>query len=325
MTKTLNHNLAASKLVKNDEFYTLITDVEKELQLYENQLFGKSVLCNCNDGEDSAFWQYLSQNFEHLHLKKLIAVKYGNKAYSLEMTATDQQIKKYLQGNGDFQSDESIALLDQADIVITNPPFSMFRKFIELMYRYKKKFLVIGNMNMAVCQEIFPYIKTGDLRFGQNAVKYFMQENGENCSFGNVLWYTNLESNSRNKPLILHKKYIPEAYPQLDNYPAIEVSKIADIPKDYYGMMAVPISYLTRHDPEQFDIIGLTQGNDGMAKRYKNPLQHSPDGVISNGSRVNTSAVICVKEKPNRNYYTASNADGYLICKFIRVMIQRKK
>lgn len=322
---TENLNLVNSKKAKNDEFYTLFADVEDELQYYEKQLFGKTIFCNCNDGENSAFWQYFSRNFERLHLKKLIAVKYGNTAYSLEMTGTCQLSKKYLLGNGDFQSEESIALLNQADIVITNPPFSMFRKYMELLYSYNKKFLIIGNMNMIACQNIFPYMKNGMLRFGKNTVKCFMQENGENCHFGNVVWYTNLDCTYRHKPLAFKKLYIPENYLQYDNYPAIEVSRVADIPKDYYGLMGVPISYLARHDPERFDIIGLTQGNDDIVKRYENPVQHRLDGSIINGSKVNAAAVICVKEKPDKNYYTASNADGYLICKFVRVLIKRKK
>ena len=320
-----NSNFTNAKRLKNDEFYTMITDIGQELQYYEKHLYGKVVLCNCNDGEESAFWQYLSEHFERLHLKKLIAVKYGVYGYKLEKTGRNSCCKTSLYGNGDFRSEECISILHESDVVITNPPFSLFREYIGLLLHYHKKFLIIGSMNMAVCREIFPYIQSNQLWLGHHAVKSFVQSNGEICNFGNVLWYTNIDCQKRFEPLNLQAHYIPEAYPHYDNYPAIDVCRIADIPCDYSGMMGVPISYLTRHNPEQFTIIGLTQGNDGIAKRYENLVQHRPDGTISNGSKANTSAVMRTNEKPDKIYYTASNTDGFLVCRFVRVLIKSKQ
>lgn len=320
-----NSNLNNAKRLKNDEFYTLISDVRQELQHYESHLYGKVILCNCNDGEESAFWQYLSEHFERLHLKKLIAVSYGILGYRLEMTDRNNCCKIPLQGNGDFRSEECIRLLHEADVILTNPPFSLFREYIGMLLRYQKKFLIIGSLNMVVCREIFPYIKSNQLWFGQHSVKNFVQRNGEICKFGNVLWYTNLECPKQHKPLDLQVHYRPDAYPHYDNYPAIEVGRITDIPCDYSGMMGVPISYLTRHDPEQFTIIGLTQGNDGLAKHYENLLQYRPDGTITKAGKPNSSAALCMQEKPNQIYYTASNANGYLVCTYVRVLIQPKQ
>ena len=322
---TGNGNLNNAKRQKNDEFYTLISDIEQELKYYEKHFYGKIILCNCNDGEESAFWHYLSDHFERLRLKKLIAVKYGVPGYMLEKTNRSSYRKIPLRGNGDFRSEECINLLHEADVIITNPPFSLFREYIGLLLQFQKKFLIIGNMNMVVCNDIFPHIKSNQLWLGYNAVKCFMQSDGEISKFGNVLWYTNLECPRQDDMLNLHANYIPEKYPHYDNYPAIDVCRIADIPHDYYGIMGVPISYLTKHNPHQFSIIGLTQGGDGIAKHYENVVQHRLDGTVANGSKANTAAVFCLQDKPTQIYYTASNSDGYLICCYARVLIQQKQ
>ena len=320
-----NSNFSNAKREKNDEFYTLRDDVAKELSHYEKQLYGKSVFCNCNDDENSAFWCYLSENFDKMHLKKLTAVKYGEQSYRLDMTEKGKINKRFLDGDGDFRSKESMEILENSDIIITNPPFSLFREYIGLLLKLNKDFLIVGSMNMIVCREIFPYFMEEKLRLGYNSVNNFVQTNGQICKFGNILWYTTLKTESQDKPLVLSKRYNSKKYPYYDNYPAIDVGRIADIPCDYYGIMGVPISYLTRHDPQQFKVIGLTQGNDGLAKRYENLIQYRVDGTTANGSKANTSAVLSVSQKPNRIYYKASNAEGYLICRYVRVLIQRKQ
>ncbi len=318
-----NSNFSRAKNSKNDEYYTRLGDVETELRHYEPQFREKVICCNCNDGEKSAFWQYFSENFERLHLKRVTAVTYGDNAYRLDMTK-EGIYKTTLADNGDFRSAESIEILKTADMVITNPPFSLFREYLEMLLKYGKKFLIVGSINMAVCKDIFPYFKNDMLRFGYSPVKRFIREDGGYKSFGNVRWFTNLDRSGDAGSFQMNKSILAKNYPVYDNYPAIDVGRVSDIPCDYYGIMGVPLSYLEKHDPEKFTIIGLTQGNDGEAKVYIDPIQHRPDGTLSYGTKVNTSAVIRVDSLPDGIYYTANNADGYLVCKFIRVLIKRK-
>ena len=179
-------------------------------------------------------------------------------------------------------------------------------------------------MNMVVCDDIFPLFSAGKLHFGYTAVKAFTQIDGSQCSFGNTYWYTNINTPKKNPLIPLCSQFSPERYPSYDNYPAVEVSRITDIPNDYYGLMGVPITYLLRHVPEQFEIVGLAKGHDELAKIYINPVQHKPDGKTGCGGKVNDTAAILVKEKPNDIYYTADNVDGYLIGKYKRVLIKRK-
>ena len=318
-----NQNFVDAKHRKNDEFYTLVPDVAVEVQCYEKQLHGKSILCNCNDSEASAFWLYLSEQFTQLSLKKLVAVKYGKPAYKLIMTETGRITKTFLHGDGDFRSAECMKLLTESDVVISNPPFSLFREYIGMLLKARKDFLIIGSMNMLACHDIFPYFKAEVVHLGYHDVKCFSIKDGETRNFGNVLWYTTLHKELPDTVLRLSRYYVPDQYPHYDNYPAIDVCKVADIPCDYTGMMGVPITYLKKHNKEQFRIIGLTQGNDGMSKRYENLRQHRPDNTETNDSKANTSAVLLLKEKPEGIYYTASNAEGYLVCRYVRVLIQR--
>lgn len=329
----LNSNFAAAKKNKNDEFYTQLTDIEKEIFNYEYLLRGKKILCNCNDGFSSGFWRYFSQNFIRLKLKSLTAVKYTSDkpSYMLEMYFENCEVKTVktnLSGNGDFRSDECIRLLKKSDIVITNPPFSLFREYIALLLKFNKSFLLVGGLNAATYKDVFMNFKENKLWFGVNSVQNFIDQDGKIRTFGNILWYTNLNHKKLCEKLTLYRKYSESEYAAYDNFPAIEVGRAADIPYDYNGIMGVPISFLTKYDPEQFEIVGITNCNSKYTlspiKWYENAVQHKPDGTIRNGSKVNTAAVILLKERPLGAYYTASNADGYLVCVYVRVLIKLK-
>jgi hypothetical protein len=266
-------NLHNAKKQKNDEFYTQLTDIENELKHYKEHFKDKVVYCNCDDPIESNFFKYFSLNFEHLGLKKLISTGYkengkgvvsvyegdknGNRMPDLE----EIEIKE-LQGNGDFRSQECLEFLKQADIVVTNPPFSLFRDYVATLVEYDKQFLIIGSQNAITYKEIFPLIKENKLWLGVNSVKEFIQPNGEIKKFGNICWFTNLIHKKRNYPLDLYMKYSNDYYPKYDNYDAIEVSKTCEIPMDYEGVMGVPITFLDKFNPEQFEIVGWSRHND---------------------------------------------------------------
>ena len=262
-----NSNLHAAKSAKNDEFYTQITDIEKELSNYKDFFKGKVVYCNCDDARESNFFKYFSKNFEFLGLKKLITTGYkaegkgvvfvyeGDKNGNHKVEDNEIVVRE-LEGSGDFRSEECIEFLKEADVVVTNPPFSLFREYIKQLMDYGKKFLVIGSMNAITYKEIFPYIKDNELWLGNQNVKEFRSPNGEIKKFGNILWYTNIQHKKRNTPLDLYKRYSNE-YPKYDNYDAIEVSKVSDIPMDYDGVMGVPITFLDKYCPEQFEILDM--------------------------------------------------------------------
>lgn len=333
-TAALNSNFAAAKKNKNDEFYTQISDIEKEIFNYENLLRGKKILCNCNDGLSSGFWRYFSQNFIRLKLKWLTAVKYtyDKPSYMLEMYSENGEVKTVkttLLGNGDFRSDECIKLLEKSDIVITNPPFSLFREYIALLLKFNKKFLIVGSLNAVTYKDVFMNFKDNKLWLGVNPVKNFIKRDGKICTFGNILWYTNLNYEKRCEKISLRKKYSESAYILYDNFSAIEVGRVADIPYDYNGLMGVPISFLTKYNPEQFEIVGMTNCGSEYAvrpvKRYENAVQYKLDGTAKKGSKVNSAPAILVKERPSGTYYTASNADGYLVCVYVRVLIRLKR
>ena len=285
ITKKFNKNLHAAKRNKNDEFYTQITDIEKELRHYKKHFENKTVLCNCDDPCISNFISYFCYNFEHLGLKKLITACYKNQeidlfsthykegAIYLEYEGDKNGSKipnieeigvKELNGDGDFRSQECIELLKQSDIVVTNPPFSLFREYLAQLIEYEKKFLIIGSMNAVTYKEVFPLIQNNEIWLGNNSVKEFMTPDGRIKKFGNILWYTNLPHEKRNEKLIIFKTYEgnEKVYHKYDNYDAIEVSKVVDIPKDYDGVMGVPITFLDKYNPEQFEIVRFRKGND---------------------------------------------------------------
>jgi len=281
-SKSSNNNMHKAKRAKNDEFYTQLSDIEKELGHYKDHFKGKSVFLNCDDPTESNFWRYFSMNFEFLELSKLVATHYerDKPSYKLEITAdvngdgkTDNRdmVKTPLKQNGDFRSPECIELLKEADIVVTNPPFSLFREYLTLLMEHNKKFLIIGNMNAITYKETFKFIKENGLWLGVMSPKEFMEPSGNIKKFGNIKWFTNLDTKKRHEELILWKTYKGNEadYPTYDNYDAINVDKVKDIPVDYDGVMGVPITFLDKFNPEQFEIIGFTHRNDPYQMKTK--------------------------------------------------------
>ena len=252
-----NSNMHAAKKAKNDEFYTLISDIENEVMRYKDQFKGKVVFCNCDDPEKSNFWKFFELNFDNFGLKKLMSTHFDdtNQSYKLEITGdisgdgkvTEKDIiKTPLTQNGDFRSPECIALLQEADIVVTNPPFSLFREYIAQLMEYEKKFLVIGNKNAVTYKEIFSLIKKGKVYVGCTNPGEFVLPSGSKSDNMNGLtrWFTNLEITKKPDIPILTKTYNSKDYPQYDNYQAINVNKVKEIPYDYNGVMGVPITIL---------------------------------------------------------------------------------
>lgn len=270
-----NANLHKAKDAKNDEFYTQLTDVAKELMHYKSHFKDKIVFCNCDDPTWSAFWKYFHLNFAELGLKKLISTHYDREeaTYKMEYTGGDDNdievgVKTTLEGNGDFRNKECLDLLDECDIVVTNPPFSnqLPTQLIKLCIKRNKKFLLISPLNIIKYKDFFPLIKEEKVWTGCTNVKEFLQPDGSIKKFGNIGWFTNLDVAKRHKKLILWKKYTPEEYPKYDNFDAVNVNKVAEIPCDYDGIMGVPITYLDKHNPEQFDIVG--EFNHGCDSAY---------------------------------------------------------
>jgi len=290
--KVANKHLQSAKNFKQDEFYTQLSDIEKELKNYKEHFKGKTVFCNCDDPRVSNFFHYFSYNFEKLGLKKLVTTCYKNqssdlfsqndseKAIYLEYEGDrnkdnipnlEEICVNHLKGDGDFRSKECIEMVKQSDIIVTNPPFSLFREYVAQLIEYDKKFLIIGNQNAISYKEIFRLFKENKIWLGymhpvnfivpdyyeQREYRSWRDENGTNWrSLGNACWYTNLDIAKRHEELILYKTYNETEYPKYDNYDAIEVSKYLDIPKDYSGVIGVPITFLDKYNPEQFEIIG---------------------------------------------------------------------
>ena len=268
---TKNNNLHNAKRQKNDEFYTTRATVELELNHYKEHFRGKVVYCNCDDPIESEFTRYFAHKFEDWGLKKLISTGYkesghgvmyvyeGDKNGNLVPDRSEWKITE-LQGNGDFKSDECVELLKQADIVVSNPPFSLFREYVAQLIEYGKEFLIIGNKNAITYKEIFPLIKENKLWLGISFPNEFILPNGEitKTVSGLCRWFTNLTHAKRNKPLDLVQKYDPRYYPKYDNYDCIECSKVMDIPRDYDGVIGVPITFLDKYCPTQFRIVGMS-------------------------------------------------------------------
>lgn len=255
-----NQNLLTAKNKKNDEFYTRLEDIQKELDNYKEYFKDKIIYCNCDDIYSSNFYKYFKDNFYELGIKKIIATNLSlNKtAYKTEFDNNSKEVRTQLRGNGDFRSEECVELLKSADLVITNPPFSLFREYIAQLIKYNKKFLVIGNMNAASYKEIFPLFRNNQVWFGNTSLKVFLTPDSTEKKFGNIVWYTNLDNEKRHCRIPLKEKYYgnEEKYPKYDNYDAIEVSKVINIPYDYYGLMGVPVTFLSKYCPEQFQLIG---------------------------------------------------------------------
>ena len=252
-----NKNLHDARRNKNDEFYTMLCDIEKELSNYLHHFGGKTVYCNCDDPE-SNFVRYFAENFKTLGLKKFIATGFHKKKL---IVITPEGYSESDVSDGDFRSDECVEFLKESDIVVTNPPFSLFREYIAQLMEYEKEFLVIGNINAVSYGGIFPLIKDNHLWLGVSQPKWFVQPEGyppKNLK-GISRWYTNLEHKKRNQPLVLRKCYEGNelSYPKYDNYDAIEVGRTASIPSDYKGVMGVPITFLDKHCPHQFVVLGM--------------------------------------------------------------------
>jgi len=345
-SKALNRNLQDARRAKKDEFYTQLSDIERELRHYRPHFKGKVVYCNCDDPRVSNFFHYFSYNFEKLGLKKLITTCYKSHSPDhFSQNDSEQAIYleyegdkdgnsvpdpeeigiKPLKGDGDFRSAETIELLEQADIVVTNPPFSLFREYVAQLVEYDKKFLIIGNQNATNYKEIFPLIKnnkiwygpsiqSGDREFGVpdsyplTAASSRIDADGRKyIRVKGVRWFTNLEYPQRHEDLILYKEYTPDEYPTYDNYDAIEVSATKDIPLGYDGAMGVPITFLDKHNPDQFEILGITDrdNNSGLKTRVytqddvPNPGDLNRRAVIREGDKYRPTYVrLLIKKRP---------------------------
>ncbi|MDA7943557.1 MAG: adenine-specific methyltransferase EcoRI family protein [Nitrosopumilus sp.] len=319
-----NSSLNKAKTAKDDEFYTQLTDIEHELKHYQKHFKGKRILCNCDDPRISGFFHYFSYNFEKLKLKKLTTTCYRNQQMNLFSRNNSKhavwleyngdknnnripdlnEIGLYhLNGDGDFRSKECIKILEQSDIVVTNPPFSLFREYVSQLIKYNKKFLIIGNQNAAISKEIFSLIRNNKLWYGYHVggmafkvpdhyeakkTGYWQDKDGQKWrKLGNTCWFTNLDIKKRHEPLICHKKYDSKMYLQYDNFDAIEIGKIVNIPYDYSGLMGVPLTFISQHNPDQFEIIGsdidlLKQQNDTRGRFYVNGKRKYARIVIKN-------------------------------------------
>lgn len=405
-------NLSNAKIAKNDEFYTLYEDIQREVNAYieyNSDVFrGKTILLPCDDPEWSNFTRFFAQNFKNLGLKKLISTSFATESkkfpsivqlsmFELESPKYDKNKTnshgkiftltkdknnsgkididdlewEYLKGDGDFRSAEVKKLREEADIIITNPPFSLFREFVAWIMEANKKFLIIGNQNAITYKEIFPLIKDNKMWTG---CRFNQRVNGQNMTFlvpddyplsgtevsldekGRKLisvagtgWFTNLEHGRRHQPLQLmsmadnlkyskHKEVRENGYLKYDNYNAIEVPYTDAIPNDYDDLIGVPISFLPKYCPEQFEIVGLApeRANKGeeilQIKKYKNAIQHNPNGTHQSGNKVNDGPAILfskleelinvVSEK--KPYYTAEGVKGYLAVGYARIIIKRR-
>ena len=330
-----NKKLGKAKSAKKDEFYTRLEDIENELKHYKRHFRGKTVLCNCDDPRISNFFHYFSYNFEALGLKRLITTCYKNqqrdlfsqhdceRAIWLEYTGDrngnripdpDEIGIRHLEGDGDFRSPECIRLLKQADIVVTNPPFSLFREYVAQLIEYKKKFIIIGHQNALTYKEFFPLIKENKVWLGhgfKGGVAHFYSNYEDIATAGDhregmirvsgVVWFTNLDIKKRHEYLDLYKRYTPEEFPKYDNYEAIEVSKVSDIPLDYAGAIGVPVTFLDKYNPDQFEIIGVDfEFADGITVGGK--FKPNPQRFYVNGERKYARILIRNKhpEKPSK-------------------------
>ncbi len=381
-----NRSLKAAVVAKEDEFYTQLTDIEKELRYYKKHFENKVVFCNCDDPFESNFFKYFVLNFNRLKLKKLICTCYAtspvlghqlslfdvvggeednkSKPYKAVVTKVydatgDGSIDMFdvaelfksgenelseLFGDGDFRSEECIELLKESDIVVTNPPFSLFREYVSTLLLNKKQFIIIGSQNAITYKDFFPLLRdnkvwlgyqNGDMSFmvpeyfEPRATRYWVDENGQKWrSMGNIAWFTNLDIRKRHEELILVKHYNVEDYPKYDNYNAIEVPKNADIPCDYDGVMGVPITFMYKYNPDQFEILGLANGKDYLAginttKDYRDYHETRQDGseTGSGGGKINGNPVLKGKPKSG-NYFTL---EGEVVhSTYARIFIRNK-
>jgi len=330
--KDKNLNLRNAKNSKKDEFYTQLADIERELKHYKKHFDGKVVYCNCDDPRVSNFFHYFSHNFEKLGLKKLIATCYKNQEMDLfSKNDSEQAISleyfgdnngnnipdpkgigiKRLKGDGDFRSKETIKLLKQADIVVTNPPFSLFREYVAQLVEHNKKFVIIGHQNAITYKGIFNLLKDNKIWLGygfKGGATHFITHYEDHATASNhkegmvrvsgVNWFTNLDISKRHEDLILYKTYSPEEYPTYDNYDAVEVSQTKDIPADYFGSMGVPITFLDKYSPDQFEIMGITDRDNNSGLKTKEYTEED----VPNPGDLNRRAVIKIGNKYKSTY-----------------------
>ena len=316
-SKVLNRSFSQAKKAREDEFYTQLPDIERELRHYKKHFKGKVVYCNCDDPRVSNFFHYFSYNFEKLGLKKLITTCYRSQQRDL-FSQNDSETAIYLEydgdkdgsavpepdeigvkplkGDGDFRSEESIELLKQADIVATNPPFSMFREYVMQLMQHDKKFLILGNKNAVTFSEIFPLIQNNKIWIGHTPMgtemvfdvteefgkqllasgrdRKFTVVDGVVKARAPACWFTNLDFAKRHEDIILYKTLATGDYPAFDNYDAVNVDRVEEIPSDYDGVMGVPITFLNKHNPDQFEIV------DANAIRRTETVPRKPHGLI---------------------------------------------
>ena len=310
----LNENLVQAKRNRNDEFYTQLPDIENELRHYRDHFRGKVVYCNCDDPTVSNFFDHFSRNFGRLGLKKLITTCYRNRERDLFSSHDSERaiMLEYdgfregdrvpnvedigvtpLDGDGDFRSRECVEILKQADIVVTNPPFSLFRPYVAQLVEHDKKFLIVGSHNAITYKEIFSLIRDNQIWLGitpkgqdmlfdvpsdyaeelrrtkREGSAYRIVNGRVKGRLGNAAWFTNLDHKRRHEELILYRRYTPEDNPHYDNYDAIEVGKTKDIPMDWRGVMGVPITFLDKHNPDQFEILGITDRENRYGLKTK--------------------------------------------------------
>lgn len=327
-----NLNLLKAKATKNDEFYTRYEDVEKELNCYSFK--DQIIYCNCDDPRKSSFVRYFIHHIQEI--KMLIATCYHRQTvfsqepgYILQITAEDfthaeteaefqQVIDRYmvpLEGDGDFTSEECLSILDAADVVVTNPPFSLAATYLQTLVKHQKKFLFIGNKNMVKTEFVFREFQENRLRFGYHAVKEFVKPDGTVQKFGNITWFTNLEVR-RGKNLVLTKKYHEKNYQKYRNFNAINVNRLKDIPLDYDGIMGVPITFLDYYNPEDFELLGISVG------KYKEAL-----GI----RKIGEEWITAFFAQGGKGHYTANMRNlvllegGVASAVYARILIRRRK
>ena len=298
---------------QDDEYYTRYEDIQNEINNYREEFDGKVVFCNCDDPYESNFCKFFLKNFNYLKLKKLVCTSFSGSpvigtqislfddmdeplvaenGYVIEITSipmkngrgiTDDDVTtllkskkrgvKKLKGNGDFRSEECIKYLQEADIVVTNPPFSLFRDYIAQLIEYKKKFLIVGRETSVSYKEVFPLFKDNIVWYGYTHAKVFNRPDGTTKTFGNVTWFTNLDVKKRHEELVSYREYQEGAYYRYENFDGIDIPAVSEIPKDYYGIMGVPQSFMFNYNPEQFEIYGYGKGtlakDIGVTKNYR--------------------------------------------------------
>lgn len=387
---TGNKDLSAAGKAKKDEFYTQLTDIEKELRHYKQHFKDKTVLCNCDDPFESNFFKYFVLNFNRLGLKKLVATCYSgspiagqqlslfdvlgeqeenkNKPYKAVVTTVydktgDGGVDMFdvaelfksgenelteLQGDGDFRSEECLALLDEADIVVTNPPFSLFREYVAVLMEHDKKFIIIGNVNAVTYKEFFPLLKENKVWIGASIHSgdraFYVPDdyplNASGCGIDEetgrkyirvkgVRWFTNLDVKQRHEEMILVKRYTPESYPHYDNYDAINVDVTADIPCDYAGVMGVPITFLDKYCPDQFEIVGGSMDYEHTSCHImRNYVElgykfYKTDGTESKSGALKDKMSPKIQRKGNGDYSVSPSGD-ILTAVYGRIFIRNK-